>query len=89
MNRPFQIRYDRASDVVYIMTDRYGAAYGEEEESPGLIWRYLDADDSLVGLTIMDFSTYWKPRLPQLAKEFSQHFHVPARQAKKVIESVE
>jgi len=82
----FRVRYDSISDVLYITTSGFGPAYGEEE-APGVFWRYLDADGTLVGVTILDFDSYWKPRLPSLVEQISHHFHVPAHAARNALES--
>lgn len=81
----FRVKYDRFADVLYISTDRNGPSYAREGRD-GIIWRYLETDDSLVGVTIMDFDCYWKGNLPDLIKQVSSHFHVPAKKAKTVLE---
>lgn len=86
MNDHFRVRYDSASDVLYITTEAFGPAYGEED-APGVFWRYLDADGTLVGVTVLDFGSYWKPRLPSLVEQISQHFHVPTKDARSVLET--
>ena len=85
MNDHFRVRYDRASDVLYVTTPNYGPAYGEEAE-PGVFWRYLDVDGTLVGMTVMDYQAYWRPRFPSLIEQFSQHFHLPQQAAREVLE---
>jgi uncharacterized protein YuzE len=89
MNEALQIRYDRASDVLYVTTSRYGAAYGDEEDAPGLIWRYLDKDDTLVGVTVMDYRAYWQPRFTELVDQLSSHFHIPPSKTKEVLEGAQ
>ena len=86
-SNPLRVRYDRASDVLYINTARSGPAYGEED-APGLIWRYLDEDGSLVGLTVIDYSAYWVPRFAELVEQLTAHFHVPELNAQRVLSSV-
>jgi len=81
----FRISYDRHADVLYVTTSRNGPAHAKEDDN-GIIWRYLDTDDTLIGVTIMDFSEYWKPRISELAKQVSLHFHVPRTQAAAVLE---
>jgi hypothetical protein len=79
------LRYDEGADVLYVMTPRYGPAYGEED-GPGLVWRYLDADHSLVGLTILDYEAYWRPRLDELVAMMADRFQIPASAARKALE---
>jgi uncharacterized protein YuzE len=80
----FRVRYDTASDVLYITTSGFGPAHGKED-APGVFWRYLDADGTLVGVTILDFDSYWKPRLPNLIEQIAHHFHVPAQAAQHAL----
>jgi hypothetical protein len=82
-----RLRYDRGSDVLYVSTGQNGAAYGEEGEAPGLVWRYRDDDDALVGVTVMDFQTYWKPRYAELVDEFSTHFGMPQAHIENALEA--
>ena len=84
---PFSVQYDRGSDVLYVTTKLFGPAYGEEGDAPGLVWRYSDADNTLIGVTVMDFHSYWQPRFPELVKEFSSHFGLAPKRARKVLEA--
>lgn len=79
------ILYDKDSDVLYISTlpGRYGIA---RESLPGVIWRYQDGSGDIVGVTIMDFSTYWKPRLSELADDLVAHLHISLRKAKSLLQ---
>ena len=86
MTDRFRVRYDRASDVLYVTTSNYGPAYGEEAE-PGVFWRYLDIDGTLVGMTVMDYQAYWRPRFSSLIEQFSQHFHLTSPAAEEVLNS--
>ena len=87
MSEPMHLRYDQASDVLYVSTDNAGPGYGEEADAPGLVWRYRDDDDSLMGVTVMDFGSYWRPRLPQLVEEFSAHFGLAPHVVRGVLEA--
>lgn len=80
----FRVTYDRLADVLYVSTPRNGPSYAREG-SDGIVWRYLETDGSLVGMTIMDFDCYWKRHLPDLAAQVARHFHVPAKKAKSVL----
>jgi hypothetical protein len=84
MNDLFRVRYDSASDVLYVTTSNYGPAYGEEAE-PGVFWRYLDVDDTLVGMTVVDYKAYWGSRFQSLIEQFSEHFHLPRSEAMEVL----
>ncbi len=81
----FRVKYDRFADVLYISTDRNGPSYAREGED-GIIWRYLEADRSLVGVTIMDFNCHLKGKLPDLIIQVSSHFHVTSKKARMVLE---
>lgn len=81
-----QTSYDRRADVLYVTTSRNGPAHAREDDD-GIIWRYLDTDDTLVGVTIMDFAEYWKPHLSDLVDRVSIQFHVPRSHATAVLES--
>lgn len=81
----FRVKYDRLADVLYVSTERNGPAYAVEGRD-GIIWRYLEADGSLVGATIMDFDCYWKNHFPDLVGQISSRFHVPAVQARATLE---
>jgi uncharacterized protein YuzE len=81
----FRVKYDRLADVLYVSTERNGPSYAREG-SDGIVWRYLESDGSLVGVTILDFDCYWKGHLPDLADQVARHFHVPTKKAKTVLE---
>lgn len=88
MTALFRVSYDRGSDVLYVASAHYGPSYGEED-APGLIWEYRDDDGSLVGVTVMDFGSYWKPRFAELVSQVASHFHVPERRAKSILEQLD
>lgn len=81
----FRVKYDRLADVLYISTDRNGPAYAREGDD-GIIWRYLETDNSLVGVTVMDFDCYWKSHLASLVSQVSNRFHVAPNRAKDALE---
>jgi hypothetical protein len=87
MNEPLRLRYDQRSDVLYVSAAPHNGAYGEEG-SPGLVWRYSDDDNSLVGVTVVDYATYWRPRLRLLVKEMASRFHIAEDSAKQALEQV-
>lgn len=77
-------RYDRRADVLYVTTSRNGPAHAREAD--GIVWRYLDADDTLVGATILDFNAYWRDHMSDLINEMASHFRVPPTKVKDVLE---
>lgn len=80
-------RYDRASDVLYL-TRSPGRPARSREEQPGLVWRY-DADHGgLIGLTIIDFASYWAQRRPELVARIAERFALPRGEASKVLDEV-
>ncbi len=81
----FRVKYDGRADVLYISTERNGPSYAREGRD-GVIWRYLESDDSLVGVTIMDFDCYWKGNLADLVVQVSSHFHVEKQHARATLE---
>jgi len=85
MNDALRARDDRASDVLYVSTLRYGPAYGEED-APGLIWEYRDDDGTLVGVTVMDYSAYWCTRRAELLAQIVSHFHVSEANARQALD---
>jgi uncharacterized protein YuzE len=82
----FNVRYDRASDVLYISTPNAPASRGIED-AYGLVWRY-DRDGVLIGVTIVDFYEHWWSHRSQLAHEVSKRFGIPERQAEVVFNHV-
>ena len=79
-------RYDRRADVMYLFTDRNGVAHAQETPE-GIVWRYLDADDVLVGATIIDFEEIWSTRFSELVGRLADRFHVPPPSAARVLEA--
>ena len=82
------VRYDRRADVLYVTTALNGPAKAREDDN-GIVWRYLDADGTLVGATIIDFQEIWHSRLADLVNEVASHFHVSKGSAARALESVD
>ena len=79
-----RVRYDSDSDVLYISTQP--GKHGISKESlPGVLWRYETEDGEIVGVTILDFSHYWKPRLDDLVRDLENHLQISARKAKSLL----
>jgi len=81
----FKIRYDKTSDVLYVVMANVPAT--SDEGSPGVLWRHALNDGTLVGVTILDFDHYWRKRLDLLAKDLSRGLHVPPSVARKLLQS--
>ena len=79
------VRYDSDSDVLYISTQpgKRGVA---KESLPGVLWRYETEDGEIVGVTILDFSHYWEPRLEHLVRDLENHLQISARKAKSLLQ---
>ena len=50
----FRVSYDESADVLYVTSGDRRSTHGVEDHN-GIVWRF-DADGTLVGVTIMDFS---------------------------------
>lgn len=81
------IDYDRDSDVLYIAT-RPGREARLKETLPGVLWRYDRDDGNIVGVTIMDYSHYWVPRITDLSRDIGEHLHISRGKARRILESV-
>ena len=79
----FNIRYDGASDVLYIATRKTPAARGTEDEC-GILRRY-DAGGDLIGMTIMDIFDRWRDHRSDLAQKISVGFHISHDHAERVL----
>jgi Protein of unknown function (DUF2283) len=79
--------YDHAADVLYLTT-RPDARARSREEQPGLVWRYSVNDGELIGLTVVDFSTYWGERRPELIGRVAERFSLPARDAQEALDGL-
>lgn len=80
-----QVSYDRHADVLYITVKR--APADSREDLPGLLWRYSLKDGDLVGLTIMDYASYWQPRLDELIKQLADRFQMSSSSAREVLKN--
>ena len=89
MARPdvLRARYDRRSDVLYLTLRPDAPAISEEEDEPGLMWRYAVGDGSLIGVTVLDFEAYWSPRSPELIDSLVKRLHIPKRMAEEALET--
>ena len=75
----------KESDVFYITTEP--GVWGVCEESlSGVCWKHALDDDRIVGVTILDFESYWKPRHDELVAELDFHLHIGLENAKALLE---
>ena len=82
--KSFQVSYDTIADVLYITVRKEPAASGVED-CHGIVWRY-DSNGELIGATVVDFYDEWYSKQVELTQEISRHFHIPAPQAKIIVE---
>ncbi|MCB1331998.1 MAG: DUF2283 domain-containing protein [Maritimibacter sp.] len=82
------VKYDKASDVLYIAT-RPGREAKSRESLPGVLWRYDSEDGRIVGVTIMDYAYYWMPRLSDLTNDIGKRLHMNRTDVRSILESVD
>lgn len=82
---PFSVAYDRGGDVLY-MTLRRAVAARALQDANGIVWRYAE-DETLIGITILDFMERWGDRLQILADRLSLTAPVSFSQIQEAIES--
>jgi predicted nucleotidyltransferase len=70
----FDAKYDSDIDVLYISVGREFADH-IIEDIRGIVWRY-DASNSLIGATIVDFSSWWSHKREQLSRHFARRFSI-------------
>jgi hypothetical protein len=68
--------YDERSDVLYVTT-RPGAPALSKHGLLGLVLRYDVGTHEPIGVTVLDFSEYWRHRPDQLIDEIAAHLHTP------------
>lgn len=82
-----QVSYDSFADVLYV-TIRDVPAISREEDAPGVYWRYDMSDKrTLVGVTIIDFESYWAQHIDDLIKVIAAKFNVSNAKAAKLLEA--
>ena len=80
----FKVSYDQRADVLYVTTESNGPSLATEGDD-GIVWRHLTSDGRLVGMTVLDFESYWKNHLTQLTDQLATKFHVPQHLAKTAL----
>ena len=81
------VTYDRASDVLYV-SKRPGVPARSREEAPGVVWRYDVKRGDLIGVTIIDFATYWGQRRLELSKQIATRFAISREEARDMLDRV-
>lgn len=81
------VTYDRISDVLYL-SSRPGAPARSREEEPGVVWRYDAESGDLIGVTIIDFASYWRQRRPELAAQIAIRFEISRKEARDMLDRV-
>lgn len=76
--------YDSKADTLYV-TLRRARALSREEAEPGVYWRYDMSDGTLVGVTILDFDSYWSGQIQELVKTLADRFQVSRKVAQTVL----
>lgn len=66
-----KIKFDSASDVLYIQLVKKYAICDEEEDWPGVLWR-RDDTETIVGVTILRFVSNWLCRLDLLSSHLTE-----------------
>lgn len=79
------VTYDRNSDVLYL-SRRPGAPARSREEAPGVVWRYDIKRGDLIGVTIIDFTTYWRQHQAELVKQIAIRFAMSREEAQDVLD---
>jgi hypothetical protein len=68
---------------------RPGAPARSEEEKPGLVWRYDPESGDLIGVTIIDFGTFWRRRRTELVEDFASRFQMSTEEARRTLASAD
>jgi len=76
--------YDERSDVLYITT-RPGAPALSKHGLLGLVLRYDVGTNEPIGVTVLDFSEFWRHRSDQLIDEIAAHLHTPRETAYEAV----
>lgn len=79
-----EVKYSKDSDVLYLTRGRAAPARSREGE-PGLVWRYDAGTGDLVGLTVVDFSRYWRPRRSWLIEQIADKFKISTAEARAIV----
>jgi uncharacterized protein YuzE len=84
----WRVRYDRSSDVLYV-SKRPGVPARSREREPGVIWRYDVQRGDLIGVTVIDFATYWGGnRRSELIHLIASRFALSDQAAREMLDSI-
>lgn len=83
-NNLFNVTYDTKTDVLYVTKAVEKDTHGVLDHF-GIIWRY-DANDRLVGATVMDFCERWPDDAHWLVDRFTVEFRLRPSDARHMIE---
>lgn len=81
------VNYDQSADVLYV-SKRPKAPARSREEEPGLVWRYDAERGDLIGVTIIDFSTFWSRRRSELVDRIASRFVLSRQEARSILDKV-
>ena len=87
-NETLNIKYDPASDVLYISKGQSALPGVVKHGDPGLLWRHDAETGKLVGLTVMDYAYYWRPRLPDLVEQIARRLELSEKAAQDALRQV-
>src|SRR5438067_7158043 len=76
-NLSLDVRYDRASDVLYISRRKGSSLLSRHGNDPSLIWRFDRTTGEVVGVTVRHFAAYWRPKLDELADQIAYQLALP------------
>ncbi len=76
--------YDSRADVLYITT-RPGVPGRSKHGQFGLVLRYDIGTDEPIGVTVVDFTEFWRYRADQLIDEIAAHLHTPRQIAYEAV----
>lgn len=81
------VSYDDKADVLYVTAEPPVAA-SSDEGAPGILWRHAIDNGRVVGVTVLDFSFYWRPRIEELVNDLSRGLALTKSEARRLLERV-
>ena len=67
--------YDSDSDVLYVSAQP-GKCGIARESLPGVLWRYEPGTEETVGVTVIDFMSYWRARTSELERGLAKRLQI-------------
>jgi Protein of unknown function (DUF2283) len=80
--------YDPRGDVLYIVRGTEAQPADTSEQGDGLLYRYAKASHEPCGVTVLGFSTVWRPRVRDLSTRIAVFFGTPMLEVFGKIESI-